>query len=108
MGLQYNIITQPQQIVYKDNNTGIYLTNTGLNTIYVGTDSAVTNQSQPIEVNGSLFFEPGIDIWAAVFDSNKAGNLTVTYGASDRFALNTPGNTLIATVSAVGITSLVD
>ena len=97
MGLQYNITTTPTRLVFAYSDTGVYLTNTGFNTIYVGTDSAVTNLSQPLDIGGSLYFEPGIELWAAVIDTTNAGNLTITYGASDRWSNFAPPITYLGT-----------
>ena len=98
----FKITQQPVRILNGTQSDGVTLTNVGSVVVYVANDSAATTISQPLDVGGSMYFEPYSELWGTVNNTTINGQLSGTFSASDRFNNPTPGITFIGSFPTTG------
>jgi len=91
----FTITQQPVRILNGTQSDGVTLTNVGNLVVYVANDSAATTISQPLDIGGSMYFEPYSELWGTVNSTTMNGQLSGTFSASDRFNNPTPGISFI-------------
>lgn len=98
----FTITQQPVRILNGTQSDGVTLTNVGNVVVYVANDSAATTISQPIDIGGSMYFEPYSELWGTVNSTTMNGQLSGTFSASDRFNNPTPGISFIGSFPTTG------
>ena len=98
----YTITVQPVRILNGTQDNGVTLTNVGSVPVYIANDSSANTISQPLDIGGSIYFEPYSEVWGTVSDPDLQGQVTGTFNASDRFNNPAPG---ISYVGTFGMTS---